>query len=118
LILILQVIFLIETPYFLLLSGKSKQAERNMRKLYPGRTEEQYAVQFAEYEYILLKESEKKELEAGSTFWDCLKGTDGRRTFCAVLPQMSQSFCGQSLISTQVGVLDTVLTTKSSLTLC
>lgn len=76
-----------------------------MRKLYPGRTEEQYAVQFAEYEYILLKESQRRELEAGSTFYDCLKGTDRRRTFCAVLPQMSQSFCGQSLISTQVMVL-------------
>ncbi|KAJ5710615.1 MFS general substrate transporter [Penicillium malachiteum] len=73
LILILQAFFLVETPYFLLLSGKSEQAERNMRKLYPGQTEEQYAIQFAEYEYILLNESKKKELEAGSTFWDCLK---------------------------------------------
>lgn len=86
-----------------------------MRKIYPGRSEEEYAVQFAEYEYILLKEGEKKELEAGTSFLDCLRGTDLRRTFCAVLPQMSQSFCGQSLVSTQATYFFTLAGQKNSL---
>lgn len=111
LILVLQFFTVIETPYYLLLRGKADHAKRNMRRLYPGRSEADYALQWAEYEYILLKEAEQKELEKGTSFLDCLKGTDLRRTFCAVLPQASQSFCGQSLIATQVSLLSLVLST-------
>ena len=37
---------------------------------------------------------------SGSTYLDCFKGVDGRRTFCAVFPALTQNMSGQNLAGT------------------
>jgi hypothetical protein len=55
---------------------------------------------FAQLEYTLEKESEVHEMSKQSSYLDCFKGTDLRRTFCAVFPPITQNLTGQNLAGT------------------
>jgi hypothetical protein len=54
----------------------------------------------AALEYTLEKEAEENELAKQSSYLDCFKGVDLRRTFCAVFPPITQNLTGQNLAGT------------------
>ncbi|GAA5987219.1 hypothetical protein JCM10908_001864 [Rhodotorula pacifica] len=98
--LLLQLIFLVESPWWLLMKGRQEQARKSLDYLYgkaPGYDSDKA---IAELEYTLAKEAELKAAAAGSSYLDCLRGIDGRRTFCAIFPALTQNMSGQNLAGT------------------
>ncbi|CAK7234794.1 hypothetical protein SBRCBS47491_009069 [Sporothrix bragantina] len=72
-VLALQLFLLVESPAWLVMHGKSEQAKKSIRFMYPNRTEEERDLIYAEYEYTLGQEAEKKELMKESSFVDCFR---------------------------------------------
>lgn len=61
-VLALQVWLLCESPTWLIMQNKTKKAKDVIRFMYPTRSEEDIELIYAEYEYTLGKEAEKKQL--------------------------------------------------------
>ncbi|KAG0655501.1 hypothetical protein C6P46_000847 [Rhodotorula mucilaginosa] len=96
--LVLQLLLLVESPWWLMMKGCQDQARKALDYLYgktPGYDSDKAV---AELEYTLAKEAEIKAAAAGATYLDCFRGINGRRTFCAKDPLAS------SVIITAVGL--------------
>ncbi|KAL1887407.1 hypothetical protein Sste5346_010248 [Sporothrix stenoceras] len=61
-VLALQLFLLVESPAWLVMHGKSEQAKKSIRFMYPNRTDDERELIYAEYEYTLGQEAAKKEL--------------------------------------------------------
>lgn len=61
-VLVLQVFLLVESPAWLVMHGKSEQAKKSIKFMYPNRTDDERELIYAEYEYTLGQEAAKKEL--------------------------------------------------------
>ncbi|GFF46187.1 maltose permease MAL61 [Aspergillus udagawae] len=78
-----------ESPWYLVRSDRLEEAKHSIRRLGGDKTEDQINGQLAMMVHTAKIES---EIEAGTTYWDCFKGVDLRRTeICCV------AFCGQIL---------------------
>ncbi|KAF3390771.1 Maltose permease MAL31 [Talaromyces pinophilus] len=78
-----------ESPWFLVRNDRLEEAKISIRRLGGDKTEEQINGQLAMMVHTAKIES---EIEAGTTYWDCFRGVDLRRTeICCV------AFCGQIL---------------------
>ncbi|GES59667.1 Sugar transporter [Aspergillus terreus] len=78
-----------ESPWYLVRSDRLEEARNSIRRLGGAKTEEQINGQLAMMVHTAKIES---EIESGTTYWDCFKGVDLRRTeICCV------AFCGQIL---------------------
>lgn len=61
-VLSLQLLLLCESPSWLIMRGKTEQAKKTLKFMYPNRTQEERDVIYAEYEYTLGQEAEKKNM--------------------------------------------------------
>lgn len=98
--LILELFLLVESPYYLLMRGRKEEARKSLDYINgtaPGYDSDRA---LAELEYTLEKEAELATLEKDSSYLDCFKGVDRRRTFCAVFPAITQNLTGQNLTGT------------------
>ncbi|CAK7207177.1 hypothetical protein SEUCBS139899_009985, partial [Sporothrix eucalyptigena] len=100
-VLALQLFLLVESPAWLVMHGKMEQAKKSIRFMYPNRSHDERELIYAEYEYTLGQEAAKKELMTESTFADCFRGTNLRRTFCAFFPPLTASLAGNVITGPQ-----------------
>ena len=62
LVLTAQLFLLCESPAWLIMHGKTKQAKKTLKFMYPNRTEEERDLLYNEYEYTLGQEAELNNL--------------------------------------------------------
>ncbi|KAJ5085075.1 hypothetical protein N7532_009846 [Penicillium argentinense] len=77
-----------ESPWFLVRNDRLEDAKRSIRRLGGNKTEEQINGQLAMMVHTIKIEA---EIEAGTTYFDCFKGVDLRRTeicCCAFIGQI------------------------------
>jgi SP family general alpha glucoside:H+ symporter-like MFS transporter len=121
--LIAEVFLLVESPYWLMMKGRKEQARKALAFINPKSSEVDLDRAVAVLEYTLEKEAEANEQvvaecfptskgssahhlflsdrqHRNTTYVDCFKGVDLRRTFCAVFPPISQNLTGQNLVGT------------------
>ncbi|GAA5922793.1 hypothetical protein JCM3775_006138 [Rhodotorula graminis] len=89
-----------ESPWWLLMKGKKDQARKSLDYLYSSQPNYDSDRSLAELEYTINKELEMKELAKSTSYLDCFKGTNLRRTFVAVFPPLTQNMSGQNLAGT------------------
>ncbi|GFZ46522.1 hypothetical protein JCM24511_04769 [Saitozyma sp. JCM 24511] len=97
LVLIFELFILVESPSWLIMRGKRDKARSNLAYIHSWQKDFDLERAFAEPEYTLQKEAEQSELESQSSYLDCFKGVDLRRTFCAVFPPMTNNLAGSNL---------------------
>ncbi|KAJ9117070.1 hypothetical protein QFC24_006529 [Naganishia onofrii] len=96
----LELFMLVESPQWLLMRGRTADARKSIRFMYPMVSEEEIDMTCAQLAYTLEKEAEEAELNKQSTYLDCFKGVDLRRSFCAIFPPITQNLTGQNLAGT------------------
>ncbi|KAJ5710641.1 hypothetical protein N7488_004797 [Penicillium malachiteum] len=101
LVLCLQLFLICKSPTWLIMHGKTENPKKTLKFMYPNRTPEERDLIYAEYEYTLNQEAEHKSLMKQSSFVDCFKGTDLRRTCCAFFPPITASLAGNVLTGAQ-----------------
>jgi MFS transporter, SP family, general alpha glucoside:H+ symporter len=79
-----------ESPWWLVKNNNIQEAEKSLRRL-ADRTDEEHKARIAQLVYTIQLED---ELEAGSRYIDCFRGTDLRRTEVCCLTFMSQMLSG------------------------
>ena len=84
----LAVLFAPESPWWLLRTGKHDEAARSLRRL-TNKTEAEIRGTLAQMDHTIGIE---EELESGSSYWDCFKGDNLRRTEICCM-----TFAGQML---------------------
>lgn len=90
------VCFAPESPWWLVRRGRLEDAEHSLRRLTSGKS-----VDFDPQKTIsmMIHTTElEKETVAGTSYWDCFKGTDLRRTEIACMVWMTQILCGCGLV--------------------
>ncbi|OJJ51058.1 hypothetical protein ASPZODRAFT_162942 [Penicilliopsis zonata CBS 506.65] len=92
-----ELVFLVESPSWLVMHDRHDQARSSLKWLYPKASEEQLGLFISEIEYTLAKEKELAVEAKNTSFLDCFKKTDARRSFCAIFPALSQPLCGNML---------------------
>lgn len=91
-------IFAPESPWWLVRHGRSEDAKKALLQL----TSRNCGVPFnADDQVTLMKATNELEaaLTEGTTYWDCFKGIDLRRTEIASMSWLTQSWCGTVLTS-------------------
>ena len=94
--LLVAVIFAPESPRYLCRKARIDDAKKAQRRLM-GKHEREGAVQ-ARISEIRLTNAQEKEISAGTTYWDCFKGVNLRRTEITCLTWASQNLCGSALM--------------------
>lgn len=97
-----------ESPWFLLRKGRESAAKSSLRRL----ASRHYTMEEAErtLAYYIRTDEIEKAHSAGTSYLDCFKGADRRRTEIACLVWLAQSFVGSPLMGsstyfyTQAGV--------------
>ncbi|KAJ6263717.1 hypothetical protein Dda_2287 [Drechslerella dactyloides] len=87
-------IFAPESPWWLVRQNRIKDAENAVRRL----TAEDSGVDIQKAVSAMIRTNElEKEITSGTSYWDCFKGTDLRRTEIACMVWAIQQLCGTSL---------------------
>ncbi|KAJ2965887.1 hypothetical protein NQ176_g10404 [Zarea fungicola] len=85
------------SPYWLVRKGRMSEAEDSIRRLSSNLTEEQIQNSLALIDHTNRLE---QSLTAESSYWDCFKGTNLRRTEIACMSLLAQASSGQVLVYT------------------
>lgn len=96
-LIILGCIFAPESPWWLVRKGRHAQAERSLRRLAKkeGFTDDDLRRQMA----LMIHTNEmEKQVKVGTSYFDCFKGTELRRTEIVCLVWMIQTLCGSPLM--------------------
>lgn len=80
-----QTIFAPESPWWLVRQGRKEDARRQIERLYTNPTEQEVENQLS---LMVHTNALEKSIAAGTSYWDCFKGVDLRRTeiACGVRP--------------------------------
>lgn len=87
-----------ESPYWLTLKDRHEDARRSLQKLHPNKSPEEIERIAQEVQYTVLKEREHKESTKDASYWECFRGPNLRRTFCALFPSLAQQLVGNQLV--------------------
>ncbi|KAJ5707337.1 hypothetical protein N7488_007138 [Penicillium malachiteum] len=87
-------VFIVDSPSWLVLHGHHEKARKSLRWLYPRDTEQVLDLKLAEIAYTVAMEAESEVEDKTAGYIDCFRGVDLRRTFCAIFPALSQPLCG------------------------
>lgn len=82
-----------ESPWWLVRKDRLEEARKMVRRLTSNKTDEQISSQLAMMVHTTKIEA---TLHAGTSYWDCFKGTDLRRTEIVCLTFMGQILSGSS----------------------
>lgn len=85
-----------ESPWWLIRKGKLAEAKESLRRL-TSRGDSSFDANETIAMMVHTNEIEK-ENSAGTTYWDCFRGTDLRRTEVACLIWAAQNLCGAGLM--------------------
>ncbi|KAK0382788.1 hypothetical protein NLU13_9883 [Sarocladium strictum] len=96
-ILVLVLFFLPESPSWLLIKGRREDAANAFRRFNGPGFDVDSAMAVADV--AIGKEREARQLEKGSRWLDCFRGTNLRRTTIIVMVYLSQQFIGVGFIS-------------------
>lgn len=86
--------FVPESPWWLVRKGRLEEAEASLKKLASRKVNTK-----ATLAVIIETDRLERELEMGSTYWDCFKGTNLRRTEIAIGVYSTQVLSGIYLIN-------------------
>jgi SP family general alpha glucoside:H+ symporter-like MFS transporter len=104
--LFLIVFFAPSSPWWLVRKGRLEEAERSVMRL---TNPEVYSAQDAKNTIAMMVHTNEleKQAAAGTTYFDCFKGTDRRRTEIVMMTFAMQLLSGQNLIGQGVQFLQT-----------
>ena len=83
-----------ESPWHLVRKGKHEEAERSIRRLTSGEQRQNARQTVA---MMIHTNDLEKEIDAGTSYWDCFKGIDLRRTEIVCMTFAAQPLCGSAL---------------------
>lgn len=86
--------FIPESPWWLVRKNRLEDAEKSLRRLASSKVNVQATLAF-----IMETDRLEQELEAGSTYWDCFKGDNWRRTEISMGVYCTQVLSGIYLIN-------------------
>jgi hypothetical protein len=120
--LIAELFLLVESPYWLMLRGRKEDARKSLAFLNPNSTAEQLDLAVDTLSYTIAKDAEEHlavrfpslvslivvtntnptpyRQASQTSYLDCFKGVDRRRTWVAVFAPLSQNLTGQNMIGT------------------
>ncbi|KAL7420436.1 hypothetical protein Q5752_004386 [Cryptotrichosporon argae] len=113
--LILFLFLLVESPYWLVLKGKNDRAAHSIRKLFPHRTPDEVQDSLNLLVYTVEKEQADRAAAASTSYLDCLRGTNLRRTFVAAFPSLAQQVVGNQLVQSYSTYFFTLANISNSL---
>jgi MFS transporter, SP family, general alpha glucoside:H+ symporter len=90
------VIFAPESPWWLVRKGRVDDARRSLLKLTNRNSGIPYDV---DAQIAMIKATNELEIamSEGTSYWDCFKGVDARRTEITCMAWIVQAFCGAAL---------------------
>ncbi|WVR08820.1 hypothetical protein IAU60_005878 [Kwoniella sp. DSM 27419] len=88
-------IFAPESPWWQVRQGRHEEARRTIRRLKKNATDEEVEGQVS---LMIHTNAIEKTISAGTTYWDCFKGIDLRRTEIASGVWMIQNLCGSAFM--------------------
>jgi MFS transporter, SP family, general alpha glucoside:H+ symporter len=92
--LLLGILFAPDSPWWLVRRGRHEEARKALRRL----TSNEDADLGQTVAMMVHTDELEKEMSAGTTYWDCFKGTDLRRTEITCITWAIQPLCGASLM--------------------
>ncbi|CUS21328.1 LAQU0S02e11188g1_1 [Lachancea quebecensis] len=88
-----------ESPWWLVKKGRMNEAGRSLSRLISGlKSNEKAAVIDAMLKKIQLTTQKEDAMTRDTTYWDCFRGADGRRTRIACLTWVTQNACGSAMM--------------------
>ncbi|KAH8686459.1 maltose permease [Ilyonectria robusta] len=96
-LLLLALAFLPESPTWLLINGRHEEAAKSYRRFNGANFDVDAAVEVATV--AIAKEEDARKEQEGSSWLECFKGTNRRRTLIIVMVYISQQFIGVNFIS-------------------
>ncbi|GAA5821067.1 hypothetical protein JCM11251_001946 [Rhodosporidiobolus azoricus] len=104
-------IFAPESPWWLVRKGRIEDARRTIRRIRKQTSEEEMDAQLA---MMIHTNAYEKTLAEGTSYKDCFKGVDLRRTEVAVGVWMIQNLCGSALMGYSTFFLEQAGLAKSN----
>jgi SP family general alpha glucoside:H+ symporter-like MFS transporter len=83
-----------ESPWHLVRKGKYEAAELSLLRLSSGSEKVKVKQALA---MLIHTNSLEKDIDAGTSYWDCFKGIDRRRTEIVCMVFAAQPFCGSAM---------------------
>ena len=90
------VLFAPESPWWLVRHNRFDDAMNSVRRL-QRKTEGEETVA-STVSMMRLTNEQEKSVQEGTSYWDCFKGVDLRRTECACLTWACQNMCGSAFM--------------------
>lgn len=87
-----------ESPYWLTLKGRSVDAIKSIRRLYPRKSDIEVNEEAELLVYTVEMERQQRAANASISIFECFKGINLRRTFIASLPSLTAQLCGNALV--------------------
>lgn len=83
-----------ESPWHLVRKGKHEEAEYSLLRLSSGEEKGKVKQTLA---MMIHTNALEKDIDAGTSYWDCFKGIDRRRTEIVCMVFSAQPFCGSAM---------------------
>jgi SP family general alpha glucoside:H+ symporter-like MFS transporter len=95
--LLIGIFFAPESPWWLVRKGRDSDAKKMLLRLTSSDANPDFN---ADETIAMMRHTNEleKAVSEGTTYWDCFRGTDLRRTEIAAMTWFTQAFCGASLI--------------------
>lgn len=110
-----EIVFAPESPYWYELKNQHDKARKSLRFMYPRHDDAAIETELAKIAYTIEKEVSQEQLSHQSSFLECFRGIDLRRTFCATFPTFSQPFSGHLLVGPMATLFFTLSGESNSL---